>query len=375
MSATETPIVIPPHLLPADGRFGSGPSKIRPQAVASLASAAPGLLGTSHRKPAVKSQVRRIREGLAAFFDLPDSYEVALGNGGSTLFWDLACYSLIQRRSAHAVFGEFSSKFAKAAQDAPFLESPLVVSAEPGTCASLNPVDDVDLYALTQCETSTGVAMPVERPAADGLVAVDATSAAGGMGVDPSQFDVYYFAPQKCFASEGGLWVALLSPAAVERVEQVRGSGRYIPTMLDLHTALDNSRKDQTYNTPSISTLFLMGEQIDWMNAQGGLAWASKACAAKSAVVYDWAEASDYATAFVAAAGERSTVVCTIDLDESVSADAVNAALRAHGILDIDAYRKLGRNQLRIAVYPAVDLADVELLVGAIDFCAGALRA
>ena len=347
---------------------------MRQEAVERLAAAAPSLLGTSHRRPAVKDQVRRIRQGLAEFFSLPDGYEVALGNGGATLFWDSAVYSLIRRRSAHAVFGEFSSKFAKAAAAAPFLEQPAVAESEPGTFPPLEPVDGVDLYALTHSETSTGVAMPVIRPAYDALVAVDATSAAGGMSFDPNEVDAYYFSPQKSFASEGGLWLALLSPAAIERIGEIAASERSVPASLDLAVALDNSRSDQTYNTPAVATLFLMAEQIEWMNAQGGLAWAAKDCTAKADHIYRWAESSDYATPFVADPAARSTVVCTIDLDDTVSADDVSKVLRANDILDTEAYRKLGRNQLRFAVFPAIDAEDVEQLTASTDYVVNALR-
>ena len=367
-------ITLPPELLPADGRFGSGPSKVRQEAVEHLAQAAPGLLGTSHRRPAVKDQVGRIREGLAHFFSLPQGYEVALGNGGATLFWDAAVFSLIRQRSAHAVFGEFSAKFAKAAASAPFLSAPHIVEADPGTFPTIAPVEGVDLYALTHSETSTGVAMPVIRPGFEGLVAVDATSAAGGMALDPAEVDAYYFSPQKAFASEGGLWLALLSPAAIERIAQIKESARPIPAMLDLGIALDNSRANQTYNTPAIATLFLMAEQIEWMNEQGGLAWAAKDCAAKADHIYGWASSSAYAQPFVADPAARSTVVCTVDLDESVSADEVSAVLRRNGILDTESYRKLGRNQLRLAVFPAVEHADVERLTDSVDHVVSALK-
>jgi len=365
-------ITIPAELLPADGRFGSGPSKVRQEAVARLADVAPQLLGTSHRRQGVRDQVRRIREGLRTFFDLPEGYEVALGNGGATLFWDIASHCLIRERSAHAVFGEFSAKFAAAVTATPFLADPVIVESAAGTHPTLAAVDDVDAYALSHCETSTGVAMPVSRPA-EGLVLVDATSGAGGLPLDPAEADAYYFSPQKCFGSNGGLWLALLSPTAIARSDEVAATGRYVPAMLDLRIALDNSRLEQTYNTPSIATVFLMAEQVEWMNAQGGLAWAVKDCAAKSGHLYDWAEASDYATPFVADPAQRSNVVCTIDLDERIPAADVNAALRAHGVVDTEAYRTLGRNQLRIAVFPAIDPGDVQRLTAAIDHIAAAL--
>lgn len=371
-------IVIPEHLRPADGRFGSGPSKVRQEGVESLAGAAAHLLGTSHRKAPVKARVQRLREGLTTFFSLPEGYEIAFGNGGATLFWDAAAFGLVRERSAHAVFGEFSSKFAAVTRSAPFLADPLVSEAPFGSHPVLHADPTADLYALTHNETSTGVAMPIERPdgisADQGIVAVDATSAAGALAFDPAQCDAYYFSPQKAFGSEGGLWIAVLSPAAIARLDEIAASGRYIPAMLDIRLALDNSRKDQTYNTPAIATLFLMGEQLDWMNAQGGLVWAAKDCAAKAVHLYDWAASRDWASPFVADPAKRSNVVCTIDLDESVRAEAVSSALIANGIVDTDAYRKLGRNQLRIAVFPAVDPGDVERLTAGIDHVVHALR-
>jgi phosphoserine aminotransferase len=362
-----TPIV-PDGLRPRDGRFGSGPSKIRQEAVASLAAAAPTYLGTSHRQPRVRSVVGRIRAGLAELFELPAGYEVALGNGGSTLFWDMATFSLIRRRSQHLVFGEFSAKFAAAVTAAPHLDEPEVIASPFGSHPDPRPDPAVDLYALTHNETSTGVAMPVRRPAgADGLVCVDATSAAGGLPVDAREFDVYYFAPQKSFASDGGLWLALLSPAAVERVGEV-AAGRFVPAMLDLGLALEQSRADQTLNTPALATLFLLLEQLDWLNQQGGLAWAAKRCQESAGILYGWAEASDYASPFVTDPAKRSQTVATIDLDPGVGAAAVCRALRANGILDTEPYRRLGRNQLRIAMYPAVDPADLDTLTRAIDW-------
>jgi phosphoserine aminotransferase len=370
-------IRLPPDLLPSDGRFGSGPSKVRQSAVDALAAAAPTYLGTSHRATTVKSMVGRLRAGLTDLFQLPDGYEVALGNGGAALFWDMATFGLIERRSQHLAFGQFSASFAAAARAAPHLVDPDVISSEPGTHPLPRPDPDVDAYALTQNETSTGVAMPVRRPAGGspdgGLVLVDATSAAGGMAVDPSQFDAYYFAPQKCFAADGGLWLALLSPAAVERVERIKAGGRWTPALLDLGLALDNSRLDQTYNTPGLATIFLMVEQVEWMLAGGGLAWAAGRSEASAAQLYPWAEKSDYATPFVADPGQRSPVVGTIDLDATVDAGVVAKILRANGIVDTESYRRLGRNQLRIAMYPAVEASDVAVLTRAIDFVAAEL--
>ncbi len=369
-------IRIPASLLPSDGRFGAGPSKVRPEALANLAAAAPRYLGTSHRQAGVKSVVARLREGLSTLFDLPDGYEVVLGNGGATLFWDVATLCLIGRRSQHLSFGEFSSKFAAAAAAAPHLEAPEVITSPPGTHPSLTPRADVDLYALTHNETSTGVSMDIRRP--DGtpggsLVAVDATSAAGGLRVDISQTDAYYFAPQKCFGSDGGLWIALLSPAAVERVEVLARAGRWVPASLDLHIALENSRLDQTYNTPALGTLFLLTDQVEWMLANGGLEWAASRCDRSAEYLYGWAESASYASPFVAKPDERSHVVGTIDFDTSVEAAAVAGVLRANGIVDTEPYRKLGRNQLRVAMFPAVEPEDVAALTRCIDHVVTAL--
>jgi phosphoserine aminotransferase len=361
-------MTLPEHLRPGDGRFGSGPSKVRPEAVAALAQAAPTYLGTSHRQPGVRSMVGRLRAGMRELFALPDDYEVALGNGGTSLFWDVAVFSLIERRSQHLSFGEFSSKFAAAAARAPHLASPEVIASPAGSHPQARPNPDVDLYALTHNETSTGVSMPVTRPARDGLVAVDATSGAGGLPVDSAEFDAYYLAPQKCFASDGGLWVALLSPAAIERAAAIVASGRWIPDSLSLMVALESSRADQTWNTPALATLFLLVHQLEWMNAQGGLDWAVKRCDESAAVVYGWAEASDYAVPFVVDEAQRSHTVATVDLDETIDAMAVAKALRANGIVDTESYRKLGRNQLRIAMFPAIEPADLEVLTRAIDW-------
>lgn len=374
MSTGIPDIRIPADLLPADGRFGAGPSKVRQQAVDALATAAPLLLGTSHRQKPVQALVGRVRSGIASLLGLPDGYEVLLGNGGATLFWDAAVFGLIDRRSQHLWFGEFSSKFAQAADAAPHLESPQILRTEPGDHPL--PVTDsgIDAYALTHNETSTGVAMRIRRPkGAKGIVLVDATSGAGGLRVDPGQFDVYYFSPQKCFASDGGLWLAACSPAGVERIERIAASDRWIPAGLDLGIALENSRKDQTYNTPALATLFLLAEQLDWMNGNGGMEFAAGRCDASAAALYGWAEASGYATPFVADPAKRSHVIGTIDLDDRVDAVIVSKVLRANGIVDTDAYRKLGRNQLRIAMFPAVDPADVAQLTRCVDHVVGAL--
>jgi phosphoserine aminotransferase len=363
------PPLLPAELRPGDGRFGSGPSKVRQEAVDAMAAAAPALLGTSHRQAPVRSLVGRIRAGLAELFDLPDGYEVALGNGGSTLFWDLAAFSLIERRSQHLVFGEFSAKFAAAATAAPHLDEPQVIAAPFGSHPDPRPDPAVDLYALTHNETSTGVMAPVRRPAgADGLVCVDATSGAGGLPVDPREFDVYYFAPQKSFGADGGLWLACLSPAAVDRTGRIAASGRPIPAMLSLPVALEQSRADQTLNTPALATLFLLAEQVDWLHAHGGLAWAVKRCEESAGIVYGWADRSGHAAPFVTDPAMRSRTVATIDLDPSVDAGAVTRALRANGIVDTESYRKLGRNQLRIAMFPAIEPADLERLTRAVDW-------
>lgn len=361
-------ITIPTDLLPVDGRFGSGPSKVRPEAVAALHAGGNSFLGTSHRKEGVRSVVGRLREGLATLFGLPDDYEVVLGNGGTTIFWDALIFGLIERRSQHVVFGEFSSKFAQAAALAPFLQEPEVISSEPGSHPEAKPSGAVDVFALTHNETSTGVSMPVRRVPGESLIAVDATSAAGGLRVDPTDFDVYYFAPQKCFASDGGLWLALCSPAAIERVELVADADRYIPPSIDLLTALENSRQNQTYNTPALATIFLMVEQVEWMLDNGGLEWTAGRCDRSADIVYGWAERNPMTAPFVKDPTQRSHVVATIDFDESVDAKAVSAALRANGIVDTEPYRKLGRNQLRVALYPAIESADVEALTRCIDF-------
>ncbi len=361
-------IVVPSALLPKDGRFGSGPSKVRNEAVAALAAIAPTYLGTSHRQSTVRSVAGRMRTGMSTLFGLPDGYEVLLGNGGSTQFWDAAAFGLIERRCSHLVLGEFSSKFAAVTHSAPHLDEPEVVESEPGGTPARLDVVAGDAYAYPQNETSTGVAVPVHRPLGDALVLVDATSAAGGMAVDPAAFDVYYFAPQKCFATDAGIWIALCSPAALARIESIHASGRWTPPTLDLAIALENSRLDQTYNTPALATLFLLANQVDWMLEQGGLIWAIERCNTSAAIVYGWAATHAHATPFVKDADYRSPVTATIDFDDTVDAAALAAVLRANGILDVEPYRKLGRNQLRIALFPAIEPEDVRALTASIDY-------
>jgi phosphoserine aminotransferase len=371
-----TTIVIPAELKPADGRFGCGPSKVRPEAVSALAAAGASLLGTSHRQAPVKNVVKRVRKGVSELFSLPEGYQVVLGNGGATAFWDIAAFGLVRERSQHLHFGEFSSKFASVCKGAPWLGEPTVIKAEPGSHPLPQAEAGIDVYAYTHNETSTGVAMPIKRVAgADegALVLVDATSGAGGLPVDISETDAYYFAPQKCFASDGGLWLAVMSPAALARVEEISSSGRYIPTFFDLPTAIDNSTKDQTYNTPALATLFLLAEQLDWLNGNGGLEWAVGRTTASSNHLYTWAEKSEFATPFVVDPAQRSLVVGTIDFADSVDAAVVARVLRANGIVDTEPYRKLGRNQLRIAMFPAVETSDVEALTACIDHVVAAL--
>jgi phosphoserine aminotransferase len=366
-----TGIDIPEDLKPADGRFGCGPSKVRPEQLDALADWGARYLGTSHRQSPVRAVVSRVRSGVSELFSLPGGYEVILGNGGTTAFWDIAAFGLVRERAQHLAFGEFSAKFAKATA----ADSITVGSASQGAAAGTHPVPraeaGVDAYALTHNETSTGVAMPVSRVAgADpgALVLVDATSGAGGLMVSVSEADVYYFAPQKCFAADGGLWIALMSPAALERAAAIASSGRYVPEFFSLPTAIDNSRKEQTYNTPALATLLLMAEQVEWMLGNGGLAWATARTADSSSRLYTWAEKVPYATPFVADPAQRSQVVGTIDFTDAVDAAAVAATLRANGIVDTEPYRKLGRNQLRIGMFPAVDPADVEALTVCVDY-------
>jgi phosphoserine aminotransferase len=367
---TAETVSIPTELKPADGRFGCGPSKVRPEALAALAGQA-ALMGTSHRQAPVRDVVKRVRGGLAELFSLPDGYEIALGNGGTTAFWESAAAWLVRERALHLTYGEFSSKFAKTTAAAPFLADPILVEAEPGDAPAPSADPAADVLAWAQNETSTGVMVPVERPAdaGDALVLIDATSGAGGLPLDASQADAYYFAPQKSFGADGGIWLAALSPAAIARIEQLDGAGdRWQPAFLSLQTALENSRKEQTYNTPALATLLLLADQVEWMLGNGGLGWCVERTGDSSGRLYGWAERSEFASPFVADPAKRSLVVGTIDFDDSVDAAALAAALRANGIVDTEPYRKLGRNQLRIGMFPAVDPADVEALTACIDW-------
>ncbi|RSM76021.1 phosphoserine transaminase [Kibdelosporangium aridum] len=365
-----TTLQLPGELKPSDGRFGCGPSKVRPEQLARLASEGAAYMGTSHRQKPVKSLVGRVRTGLRELFSLPEGYEVVLGNGGTTAFWDAAAFGLVNDKAQHFTNGEFSSKFAKVTNEAPFLSDSIVIKAEPGTAPEITYSEGADLVAWAQNETSTGVVMPVVRPAGSGdaLIAVDATSAAGGVPVDIAESDVYYFAPQKNFASDGGLWIALMSPAALERVSSIAAGGRWVPEFLSLPTALDNSVKDQTYNTPSVATLFLLADQIEWINGNGGLAWSTARTADSSTRLYQWAEKTAYTTPYVADPAHRSQVVGTIDFAEDVDAASVAKALRANGIVDVEPYRKLGRNQLRVAMFPAIEPDDITILTNAIEW-------
>lgn len=363
-------LALPPDLLPSDGRFGSGPSKVRPAALAGLAATGAGYLGTSHRREGVRSVVRRIRSGLTTLFDLPEGYEVVLGNGGATVFWDIATFGLIEERAQHLVCGEFSAKFATAARQTPFLADPAVIESSPGSCPAPVAEPGVDAYCWPHNETSTGVLCPVRRVAgvdADSLVLVDGTSAAGGVAVDPREFDVYYFSPQKCFSSDGGLWLAAMSPTAIERATRLTAR-RWVPASYDLTVAIEHSRQDSTYNTPALATLFLLADSVEWLLDRGGLAWAAARTADSAARLYGWAELSPYAEPFVADPAHRSPVVGTIDFGADVDAAALARALRANGIVDTEPYRKLGRNQLRIAMFPAIEPDDVAALTGCIDW-------
>ncbi len=377
-------IVIPHHLLPGDGRFGCGPSKVRPEAVQALADRAVDYMGTSHRRTGVRTVVGGLRAGLAALFGLPDGYEVVLGNGGATAFWDCASFGLIERRSHHLSLGEFSSKFVDVTTAAPHIHDPSVAVAQPGTAPAMDAPGDVDAFCYPHNETSTGVAIEPRRPSVGDseanrskpdsvLTLVDATSAAAGLRFDPTATDVYYFAPQKALSSDGGLWIALMSPAAVERVERLAGSGRWIPAFFNLKTALDNSRKDQTYNTPALATIFMTAQQVDWMNQNGGLGWAAGRCARSAEILYGWADNSEIAEPFVADPVLRSHVTATIDFDSRLDADVIAKVLRANGIVDTEGYRKLGRNQLRIGMFPAVEPDDIRALTSCLDHIASQL--
>ncbi|AEX69435.1 phosphoserine transaminase [Corynebacterium diphtheriae] len=361
---------LPSTLIPADPRFGCGPSKVRPAQLNAIVNAGADVIGTSHRQPAVKNIVGSIREGLSSLFSLPDGYEIVLSLGGATAFWDAATFGLIEKKSGHLTFGEFSSKFAKASAQAPWLDEPTIISAEPGDTPTPVAMEGCDVIAWAHNETSTGAMVPVIRPEnSDGqLVAIDATSGAGGLPVDMHNADVYYFSPQKCFASDGGLWLAAMSPAALERIEKINASDRFIPAFLNLQTAVDNSRKNQTYNTPAVGTLLMLENQVEWMNANGGLEAMVERTTANSSALYEWAEKRAETTPYVADPAKRSLVVGTIDFDDSIDAAALAKVLRANRILDVEPYRKLGRNQLRIGMFPAIDTADVETLTAAIDY-------
>ncbi|MDT5040205.1 MAG: phosphoserine aminotransferase [Actinoplanes sp.] len=363
--------VIPDALKPIDGRFGSGPSKVRPEGVAALSAVATTFLGTSHRQATVREQVARLRRGVAQFWSAPEGYEVILSNGGTSAFWEVATFGLIREKAQFAEFGEFGAKFAKAVADAPFLARPTVHKVPGGQASYLSAEAGVDTYATVQNETSTGVAVPVQRVAgADqgALLLIDATSGGGSLAVDLTETDVYYLAPQKALGSDGGIWLALMSPAAIERAHEIKATGRYIPQFLDLVTAIEQSRLEQTYNTPALATVFLAAEQLDWMNRQGGLDWAVKRCAESAAVIYGWADRSAHATPFVTDPALRSNAVATVDFADGIDAAALAKVLRANGIVDTEPYRKLGRNQLRIALYPTVDPGDIEALTSCIDY-------
>ena len=369
-------VTIPADLLPLDGRFGCGPSKVRPAQIDYLASVGRTVLGTSHRQGPVRNLVAQIRDGLGDLFSLPEGYEIVLGNGGSTAFWDIAAFGLVRDRAQHLAFGEFSAKFASVTRKAPFLGDPTIITGEPGTLPSPRAEAGIDVYAWAHNETSTGVMAPVRRVegADDGaLVVIDATSGAGGLPLDAAEADVYYFGPQKCFAADGGLWIAAFSPAALARVEQIAAAGRWVPDFFSLPTAINNSRLNQTYNTPAVSTLALLSNQISWINDQGGLEWAVKRTTDSSSRLYEWAETTAYASPFVADPAARSLVVGTIDFTDAVDAASVAAALRANGVVDVEPYRKLGRNQLRVGMFPAVDPEDISKLIASIEYVVAAI--
>lgn len=371
-------IAIPADLLPVDGRFGAGPSKVRPEQIQALVDKSRSVMGTSHRQKPVKSEVAALRAGLAQLFSMPEGYEVVIGDGGTTAFWEIAAFGLLRDRAQFLTFGEFGSKFAGSAKAAPFLGEQSVIKSEPGDAPDFAPAAGFDAYCTPHNETSTGVAIPPYRPAGiddDALVLIDATSGAGGLPVNISDVDVYYFSPQKCFASDGGLFIAIMSPKAIARAEEIKASGRYIPAFLDLMTAIENSRLDQTYNTPALATILMMNEQIKWFNDNGGLDWCVARTSESSGAIYDWAEASSYATPFVTDPAKRSAVVATIDFDDSIDAEVLAKVLRANGIVDTEPYRKLGRNQLRISVFPAVEPSDVRQLLKSIDYVISQLSA
>jgi len=373
LSDTAT-VSIPTELLPQDGRFGCGPSKVRPAQVDYLASIGRTVLGTSHRQAPVRNLVGQVREGLADLFSLPEGYEIILGNGGSTAFWDIAAFGLVRQRAQHLAFGEFSAKFGSVTQKAPFLGDSTIIKGDPGTLPVPSAEAGIDVYAWAQNETSTGVMAPVQRvEGADegALVLIDATSGAGGLPVNVAESDVYYFGPQKCFAAEGGLWLAAFSPAALSRVDEITASGRWVPDFFSLPTAINNSRLSQTYNTPAVSTLALLSNQIGWINDQGGLDWAVKRTTDSSSRLYEWAEATPYTSPFVADPSARSLVVGTIDFSDEVDAASVAKVLRANGVVDVEPYRKLGRNQLRVGMFPAVDPEDISKLISSIEFVVG----
>lgn len=362
-------LTLPEHLIPSDGRFGCGPSKVQPHQIQAVVDGANNIIGTSHRQPAVKNVVGSIREGLAKLFNIPEGYEVIMSVGGATAFWDAATYGLIKKKSGHLSFGEFSAKFAKTSQLAPWLDEPTIIKEEPGRAPEPQDMEDCDVIAWAHNETSTGAMVPVTRPEnSDALVVVDATSGAGGLAVDIAQTDVYYFSPQKCFASDGGLWCAIVSPAAIERIKEIKESGRFIPAFLDLQTAVDNSRKNQTYNTPAVATLLMLDAQIKWMNANGGLAGMVNRTQESSRILYDWATQRKETTPFVGEEDDRSLVVGTIDFDDSVDAAQLAKNLRNNGIVDVEPYRKLGRNQLRVGMFPAIEPGDISVLTRAIDY-------
>lgn len=362
-------LTLPEHLIPSDGRFGCGPSKVQPHQIQAVVDGANNIIGTSHRQPAVKNVVGSIREGLAKLFNIPEGYEVIMSVGGATAFWDAATYGLIKNKSGHLSFGEFSAKFAKASQLAPWLDEPTIIKEEPGRAPEPQDMEDCDVIAWAHNETSTGAMVPVTRPEnSDALVVVDATSGAGGLAVDIAQTDVYYFSPQKCFASDGGLWCAIVSPAAIERIKEIKESGRFIPAFLDLQTAVDNSRKNQTYNTPAVATLLMLDAQIKWMNANGGLAGMVNRAQESARILYDWATQRKETTPFVGEEDARSLVVGTIDFDDSVDAAQLAKNLRNNGIVDVEPYRKLGRNQLRVGMFPAIEPGDISVLTRAIDY-------